>query len=98
MNAKALESFAQLLYIRGMVERDQILLEAVRAVRTCQRLHNHQEAIPGTPKGKDRWMIDLYAGGPELREGKVNISDLLARWSKEAAEFRLRSKKYQLYQ
>ena len=50
------------------------------------------------PKGKDRWMIDLYVGGPDLREGKVNISDLLARWSKEAAEFRLRSKKYQLYQ
>jgi uncharacterized protein YbbC (DUF1343 family) len=50
------------------------------------------------PKGKDRWMIDLYAGGPELREGKVPIAELLARWSKEAAEFQLRSKKYQLYQ
>ena len=50
------------------------------------------------PKGKDRWMIDLYVGGPDLREGKVNISDLLARWSKEASEFQLRSKKYQIYQ
>ena len=67
------------------------LLEAIREQGGARFQWN-------APKGKDRWMIDLYAGGPELREGKVNISDLLARWSKEAAEFRLRSKKYQLYQ
>lgn len=67
------------------------LLEAIREQGGARFQWN-------APKGKARWMIDLYAGGPELREGKVNISDLLARWSKEAAEFRLRSKKYQLYQ
>ena len=67
------------------------LLEAIREQGGARFQWN-------APKGKDRWMIDLYVGGPELREGKVNISDLLARWSKEAAEFRLRSKKYQLYQ
>ena len=67
------------------------LLEAIREQGGARFQWN-------APKGKDRWMIDLYAGGPELREGKVNSSDLLARWSKEAAEFRLRSKKYQLYQ
>ena len=67
------------------------LLEAIREQGGARFQWN-------APKGKDRWMIDLYVGGPDLREGKVNISDLLARWSKEAAEFRLRSKKYQLYQ
>ena len=54
------------------------LLEAIREQGGARFQWN-------APKGKDRWMIDLYAGGPELREGKVNISDLLARWSKEAA-------------
>lgn len=61
MNAKALESFIQLLYIRGMTERDQILLEAVRAVRTCQRLHNHQEAISDIPKGKDQLFAEMQS-------------------------------------
>ena len=50
------------------------------------------------PKGNDRWMIDLYAGGPELREGKINLLELLSRWAVEAEEFRRRSIKYQLYQ
>jgi uncharacterized protein YbbC (DUF1343 family) len=50
------------------------------------------------PKGKDRWMIDLYVGGPELREGKIATTELLARWSTEADEFRRRSQKYRLYQ
>ena len=50
------------------------------------------------PKGKDRWMIDLYAGGPELREGKLSSEELLQRWSKDAEAFRQRAKKYQLYQ
>ena len=59
MNAKALESFAQLLYIRGMVERDQILLEAVRAVRTCQRLQNQQEPISDTPEDKERLFAQM---------------------------------------
>ena len=59
MNAKALESFIQLLYIRGMVEREQILLEAVRAVRTYQRLQNQQEPISDNPKGKDRLFAEM---------------------------------------
>jgi len=50
------------------------------------------------PKGNDRWMIDLYAGGTELREGKINLLELLSRWAVEAEEFRHRSIKYQLYQ
>ena len=49
------------------------------------------------PKGNDRWMIDLYAGGAELREGKIAMSELLARWTKEADAFRLKSAKYHLY-
>ena len=67
------------------------LLEAIREQGGARFQWN-------APKGKERWMIDLYAGGPELREGKVPVADLLARWSKEASEFQLRSKKYQLYQ
>ena len=59
MNAKALESFVQLLYIRGMVEREQILLEAVRAVRTCQSLHNRQEAISDTAEGKENLFAEM---------------------------------------
>jgi hypothetical protein len=43
-------------------------------------------------------MIDLYAGGSELREGKINLLELLSRWAVEAEEFRRRSIKYQLYQ
>ena len=50
------------------------------------------------PKGKDRWMIDLYAGGPELREGKIATTELLALWGTEAEEFRRRAHKYRLYQ
>ncbi len=49
------------------------------------------------PKGNERWMIDLYAGGPELRAGKIAVQELLMRWAREAEEFRLRSEKYQLY-
>jgi uncharacterized protein YbbC (DUF1343 family) len=49
------------------------------------------------PAGSDRWMIDLYAGGPELREGKMAPEELLERWKREAAEFRIRSAKYRLY-
>ena len=49
------------------------------------------------PKGNERWMIDLYAGGTELREGKIAMSELLARWTKEADAFRLKSAKYHLY-
>ena len=59
MNAKALESFVQLLYIRGMVEREQILLEAVRAVRTCQSLHNRQESISDTAEGKENLFAEM---------------------------------------
>ena len=59
MNAKALESFVQLLYIRGMVERDQILLEAVRAVRTCQRLQNQQKPISDSPEEKERLFAEM---------------------------------------
>ena len=61
MNAKALESFVQLLYIRGMVEREQILLEAVRAVRTCQSLHNRQEAISDTAEGKENLFAEMQS-------------------------------------
>ena len=61
MNAKALESFIQLLYMRGMVEREQILLEAVRAVRTCQRLQHQQEPISDSPKGKDRLFAEMQS-------------------------------------
>ncbi|MHC1745877.1 MAG: restriction endonuclease subunit S [Negativicutes bacterium] len=61
MNAKALESFIQLLYIRGMVEREQILLEAVRVVRTYQRLHNRQEPISGTPEDKERLFAEMQS-------------------------------------
>ena len=61
MNAKALESFVQLLYIRGMVEREQILLEAVRAVRTCQSLHNRQESISDTAEGKDCLFAEMQS-------------------------------------
>lgn len=49
------------------------------------------------PKGKDRWMIDLYVGSSDLREGKVSTADLLSQWAKEAENFRLKTKKYQLY-
>jgi uncharacterized protein YbbC (DUF1343 family) len=49
------------------------------------------------PKGKDRWMIDLYAGGTELRDGKPGLTELWARWAVEAEEFRRRSLKYRLY-
>ena len=61
MNAKALESFVQLLYIRGMVEREQILLEAVRAVRTCQSLHNRQESISDTAEGKENLFAEMQS-------------------------------------
>ncbi len=66
------------------------LLEAIREQGGARFQWN-------APKGKERWMIDLYAGGPELREGKVPVAELLVRWSKEALEFQSRSKKYQLY-
>ena len=49
------------------------------------------------PKGNERWMIDLYAGGPELRVGKIATQDLLMKWAQEAEAFRLRSAKYHLY-
>ena len=61
MNAKALESFIQLLYMRGMVEREQILLEAVRVVRTYQRLQHQQEPISDNPKGKDRLFAEMQS-------------------------------------
>ena len=49
------------------------------------------------PKGNERWMIDLYVGGAELREGKIAVPELLIRWAGEAEQFRLRSAKYHLY-
>jgi len=59
MNAKALESFVRLLYVRGMVEREQILLEAVRVVRTYQRLQHQQDPISDNPKSKDRLFAEM---------------------------------------
>ena len=61
MNAKALESFVQLLYIRNMVDREQILLEAVRVVRTFQQLHNRQETISDTPEDKERLFAEMQS-------------------------------------
>lgn len=49
------------------------------------------------PTGKDRWMIDLYAGGPELRGDSAALPALLARWRSEAATFRQNAKRYWLY-
>jgi uncharacterized protein YbbC (DUF1343 family) len=49
------------------------------------------------PTGRDRWMIDLYEGREELRQGRTRAAELLARWDQEAAEFQKRSFKYRLY-
>jgi len=49
------------------------------------------------PKEKERWMIDLYEGGTELRQGKGSASALLERWDQEAVEFQKRSARYRLY-
>ena len=49
------------------------------------------------PKGNERWMIDLYAGGTELRTGRISAPELLKLWARQAEEFRLKSAKYQLY-
>ncbi len=61
MNAKALESFIQLLYIRGMMEREQLLLEAVRVALTSQRLRNRQVFITDTSKDKDRLFAEMQS-------------------------------------
>lgn len=66
------------------------LLQAIREQGGAQFKWN-------PPYGNERWMIDLYAGGPELREGKIPPNELLERWNREAAEFRRRSAKYLLY-
>ena len=49
------------------------------------------------PSGKDAWMIDLYEGGTELRQGRISASDLLNSWNSEANDFRTRTAKYRLY-
>ncbi len=49
------------------------------------------------PTGRGRWMIDLYEGGTDLRQGKLSAAELLARWEREAAEFQKRTAKYRLY-
>ncbi len=66
------------------------LLEAIRRVGGNSFKWNK-------PKGNERWMIDLYAGGSELREGNVGLAELLSLWAVEAEAFRLRSEKYRLY-
>ena len=50
-----------------------------------------------TPKTGERWMIDLYEGGSELRQGKTAGAELLGRWSREAADFQKRTEKVRLY-
>ena len=42
-------------------------------------------------------MIDLYEGGPELRQGRAGAANLLESWRREAAEFQQRTAKYRLY-
>jgi uncharacterized protein YbbC (DUF1343 family) len=50
-----------------------------------------------TPTGKDPWMIDLYEGGTELRQGRTPSRELLTRWEREAKAFQIRTAKYRLY-
>ena len=49
------------------------------------------------PTGRDRWMIDLYEGGTELRGGRTSAAELLTRWDKEATAFQKRTTSYRLY-
>ena len=66
------------------------LLQAIRELGGAQFKWN-------APSGKDAWMIDLYEGGTELRQGRVSASELLNRWNREAADFRARTTRYLLY-
>lgn len=66
------------------------LLQEVRALGGGQFRWN-------APSGRDAWMIDLYEGGTELREGRVSAADLLIRWNREAEDFKNRSARYLLY-
>jgi uncharacterized protein YbbC (DUF1343 family) len=49
------------------------------------------------PSGREEYMIDLYEGRTDLREGKVLLKDLWSRWEKEAADFQRRTESYRIY-
>ena len=66
------------------------LLQEIRAMGGAQFKWN-------APKPGERWMIDLYEGGPELRQGRAGAANLLESWRREAAEFQQRTAKYRLY-
>ncbi len=66
------------------------LLQAIRELGGTQFKWN-------APTGRDRWMIDLYEGDSELRQGRFSANEMLARWEREAADFQKRSAKYRLY-
>ena len=66
------------------------LLQEIRSLGGTQFRWN-------APKTGERWMIDLYEGGSELRQGKIAGAKLLERWNREAADFQKRTEKVRLY-
>lgn len=67
-----------------------MLLQAVRELGGAAFKFN-------PPAGKDRWMIDLYAGGPELRGDPQTLAAMLEAWRREAVAFRKKSEPFLLY-
>lgn len=67
------------------------LLQEIRALGGTQFKWN-------APKAGERWMIDLYEGGSELRQGRTGAAQLLTEWRRQATDFQQRAQKYRLYQ
>ena len=64
MKSNALDLFWQMFYMRGIEDREQILLEAVRVILTYRQLKNQQEQISDTPEDKER----LFAAMQKVSE------------------------------
>ena len=61
MNTMSLDSFWQLLYLRNVKDREQILLEAVRVVRTYKRILKQKKKISDTPENKESLFLEMQS-------------------------------------